>query len=98
MIVVVDTNALASAVRTAGAPLAHLTAYTRRCKSVVYLPQVVKKELRAYLDRFKLTVQRYFPLRAGSPPEAFAAIAGRYPVFEMMPSNDRERGRGEGAR
>jgi len=54
--------------------------------------------LRAYLDRFKLTVQRYFPLRAGSPPEAFAGIAGRYPVFEMMPSNDRERGRGEGAR
>jgi len=54
--------------------------------------------LRAYLDRFRLTVQRYFPLRAGSPPEAFAGIAGRYPVFEMMPSNDRERGRGEGAR
>jgi F420H(2)-dependent quinone reductase len=41
--------------------------------------------LGAYLDRFKLTVQRYFPLRAGSPPAAFAPIANRYPVFELDP-------------
>ena len=41
--------------------------------------------LRAYLDRFKVTVQRYFPVPAGSPPAAFASIAARYPVFELLP-------------
>jgi len=49
--------------------------------------------LRAYLDRFRLTVQRYFPVPAGSPPEAFTGIVERYPVFELLPPNE-----GEGAR
>jgi len=50
------------------------------------VPDSEKPEiLSAYLDRFKLTVQRYFPLRAGSPPAEFAQIAGRYPVFELNP-------------
>jgi deazaflavin-dependent oxidoreductase (nitroreductase family) len=40
--------------------------------------------LSAYLDRFKLTVQRYFPLPAGSAPEAFGELVGRYPVFELV--------------
>ena len=44
--------------------------------------------LRAYLDHFRLTVQRYFPVRAGSPLEAFAEFVERYPVFELLPSND----------
>ena len=39
--------------------------------------------LRAYLDRFRATVQRYFPVRAGSPPEAFVPIVDQYPVFEL---------------
>jgi deazaflavin-dependent oxidoreductase (nitroreductase family) len=39
--------------------------------------------LKAYLDRFKLTVQRYFPVAAGSPAEAFQPLAVRYPVFEL---------------
>jgi deazaflavin-dependent oxidoreductase (nitroreductase family) len=39
--------------------------------------------LKAYLDRFKLTVQRYFPIAAGSPPEAFKSLAVRYPVYEI---------------
>lgn len=39
--------------------------------------------LKAYLDTFKSEVQRYFPLPAGSPPEAFAAIADAYPVFQL---------------
>lgn len=43
--------------------------------------------LKAYLDRFKLTVQRYFPVAAGSEPRAFAGIAERYPVFELLASN-----------
>src|SRR5262245_34031562 len=39
--------------------------------------------LKIYLDRFKTTVRRYFPAPAGSPPEAFAELATRYPVFEL---------------
>ena len=51
------------------------------------LPDAEKPEvLKAYLDRFKLTVQRYFPVAAGSPAAAFAPLAGRYPVFELTPA------------
>ena len=39
--------------------------------------------LRAYLDRFRATVQRYFPVRAESPPEAFVPIVDQYPVFAL---------------
>src|SRR5215813_10480892 len=39
--------------------------------------------LKAYLDRYKLTVQRYFPIRAGAPLEAFQPLAPQYPVFEI---------------
>lgn len=42
--------------------------------------------LKAYLDRFRLTVQRYFPLPAGSPVNDFVSLAARYPVFELIPS------------
>jgi deazaflavin-dependent oxidoreductase (nitroreductase family) len=42
--------------------------------------------LKAYLDRFALTVQRYFPLPRESPASEFAPIAERYPVFELTPS------------
>lgn len=42
------------------------------------------KILKEYLDRFKLTVQRYFPLEAGSESRAFVKIAERYPVFELL--------------
>jgi deazaflavin-dependent oxidoreductase (nitroreductase family) len=50
------------------------------------IPDVGKPELlKAYLDRFKTTVQRYFPVPAGSPPQAFAEVAGSYPVFELLP-------------
>ena len=41
--------------------------------------------LRAYLDRFKRQVQRFFPVAAGSPREAFVPLASRYPVFELIP-------------
>jgi deazaflavin-dependent oxidoreductase (nitroreductase family) len=41
--------------------------------------------LKSYLDAFKLAVQRYFPVPAGSPESAFASIADRYPVFELLP-------------
>jgi deazaflavin-dependent oxidoreductase (nitroreductase family) len=39
--------------------------------------------LGAYLDRFRTTVQRHFPVTAGSPPQAFVSLAPRYPVFEI---------------
>src|SRR6059036_2496509 len=53
------------------------------------IPDIGKPSvLRAYLSRFKTTVQRYFPVPAGSPPDAFAAIAPRYPVFELLPLDD----------
>jgi deazaflavin-dependent oxidoreductase (nitroreductase family) len=39
--------------------------------------------LKVYLDTFKLTVRRYFPIPAGSPVEKFKPLANRYPVFEM---------------
>ena len=40
--------------------------------------------LKAYLDRFKLTVQRYFPVTAGADVSAFVQIADQYPVFELI--------------
>ncbi len=43
--------------------------------------------LKEYLDRFKTTVQRYFPIPAGSPPAAFTPYADRYPVFELRPAS-----------
>jgi deazaflavin-dependent oxidoreductase (nitroreductase family) len=44
--------------------------------------------LKAYLDRFALTVQRYFPIPRGSPTSEFAPIAERYPVFELTPAGE----------
>jgi deazaflavin-dependent oxidoreductase (nitroreductase family) len=40
--------------------------------------------LKAYLDRFRREVQRYFPVPAGSPVERFAQLAARYPAYELV--------------
>jgi deazaflavin-dependent oxidoreductase (nitroreductase family) len=40
--------------------------------------------LKTYLDRYKVAVQRYFPVRAGSEARAFRDVADRYPVFELL--------------
>jgi deazaflavin-dependent oxidoreductase (nitroreductase family) len=40
--------------------------------------------LKAYLDGFKSEVQRYFPVAAGSPAEAFAEVTQSYPAFELV--------------
>lgn|SRR5262249_2778524 len=40
--------------------------------------------LKDYLDRYKSTVQRYFPIPAGSPLAAFQPLISRYPVFEVI--------------
>lgn len=42
--------------------------------------------LKAYLDRFQKEVQRYFPVPAGSPPEAFKDLVQSYPAFELIPA------------
>ena len=42
--------------------------------------------LKTYLDRYKLTVQRYFAIPAGSPVEDFKPLTGEYPVFEIISS------------
>src|SRR5216683_5693684 len=41
--------------------------------------------LKAYLDHFKREVQCYFPVPAGSPPEAFRDLAPNYPASELIP-------------
>jgi deazaflavin-dependent oxidoreductase (nitroreductase family) len=50
------------------------------------IPDQDKPEiLKAYLDRFKREVQRYFPVPAGSPLQVFGPLAQSYPVFELIP-------------
>ena len=47
--------------------------------------------LKAYLDRFALEVQRFFPVAKGSPVDAFRDLAVRYPVFELTAHRDNGR-------
>jgi len=54
-----------------------------------YRPQAISDAeklplLKLYLDSFPGAVQRYFPIPAGSPPEAFRDLASNYPVFELL--------------
>ncbi|MGH9704882.1 MAG: nitroreductase/quinone reductase family protein [Candidatus Acidiferrales bacterium] len=58
---------------------------TRLQFQVRALPNQERPEiLKQYLDRFASTVQRYFPVPKGSPPQAFASFAEQYPVFELL--------------
>ena len=59
---------------------------TRRedCRLRAISEQEKPEVLKAYLDRFKMTVQRYFSIPAGSPLEKFAPVAAGYPVFELL--------------
>jgi deazaflavin-dependent oxidoreductase (nitroreductase family) len=41
--------------------------------------------LKAYPDNFKTEVQRYFPVLAGSPVEAFMELTASHPAFELLP-------------
>jgi len=71
----------------AGGEVTLVKAFSRRRFKVRALGNAEKPPLlKAYLDRYKTTVQRYFTLPAGSPAEAFAEFAGRYPVFELIPA------------
>ncbi len=42
--------------------------------------------LKSYLDSYKMTVQRFFPMPSGSPREAFEPFVSKYPVFEVTRS------------
>lgn len=42
--------------------------------------------LKTYLDSYKGAVQKFFPVKAGSPVSAFVELAGKYPVFEISPA------------
>jgi deazaflavin-dependent oxidoreductase (nitroreductase family) len=49
------------------------------------IPDVEKPEiLKAYLDNFKREVQRYFPVAADSPVQAFTPLVQNYPAFELI--------------
>ena len=49
------------------------------------IPDVEKPEiLKAYLDNFKREVQRYFPVAADSPVQAFTPLLQNYPAFELI--------------
>jgi deazaflavin-dependent oxidoreductase (nitroreductase family) len=62
---------------------------SRRRFRIRAVPNEQKPEiLKTYLDRFKLAVQRYFPVPAGSDAGAFREIADRYPVFELLPPSE----------
>jgi deazaflavin-dependent oxidoreductase (nitroreductase family) len=51
----------------------------------VPIPDDEKPEiLRAYLNEYRQTVQRFFSVPASSPLEAFRTIAERHPVFELV--------------
>jgi deazaflavin-dependent oxidoreductase (nitroreductase family) len=70
----VETSGEASLVRGARRERVRLRAIDNEDK-----PEILK----AYHERFKPTVKRYFPVAAGSPAEAFQPLAVRYPVFEL---------------
>ena len=49
------------------------------------IPDAEKPELlKLYLERYVAAVQRYFTVKAGSPPEVFRNVAPNYPVFELL--------------
>jgi hypothetical protein len=47
--------------------------------------------LQAYLARFASEVQRFFPVAEDAPVAAFADLAPRNPVFELLPVDDARR-------
>ncbi len=57
--------------------------FTLRELAVTDRPPILK----AYLDRYAPTVQRYFPIPKGSPADSFKELAVRYPVFELTAAN-----------
>ena len=42
--------------------------------------------LKAYLERYVGTVQRFFTVKAGAELSAYEAVASDHPVFELSPA------------
>jgi hypothetical protein len=81
-----DANWVRNA-RTAG-EIVLARAWRRHRYALSELPPGMRPPiLKAYLDRFAIEVQRFFPVPKGSPVEAFRELAPRYPVFELAPLN-----------
>jgi deazaflavin-dependent oxidoreductase (nitroreductase family) len=57
----------------------------RRYRAIAVLDPEKPNILKAYLDEYSKTVQRFFAVPAGSPPDAFIPIADRHPAFELIP-------------
>jgi hypothetical protein len=73
-------------------------ALRRRRYRVRELPPSLRPPiLKAYLDRYAAEVQRFFPVRKGSPVEAFDDLAPRYPVLELMPLDETTHGPAAGS-
>jgi deazaflavin-dependent oxidoreductase (nitroreductase family) len=57
----------------------------RQSFRLIAIPDAEKPALlKDYLDRFKTTVERYFPVPAGAPVQSFEALAANYPIFELI--------------
>jgi deazaflavin-dependent oxidoreductase (nitroreductase family) len=64
----------------------------RGSRSQRYRVRVVPPEarpllLKLYLERYPGQVQRFFSVQAGAPVEAFAAVAGDHPTYELVSSS-----------
>jgi rRNA-processing protein FCF1 len=70
MLIVIDTNALVSIVRSNLAPLQELTSYAKRYGGVVILPEVVRTEFSAYLERHLSETQNKLKSIVNRLPEA----------------------------
>jgi hypothetical protein len=62
------------------------TQWVRNAEATGEVTLKMKPEmLKLYLDSFPGAVQRFFPVPARSPAEAFRDLARNYPVFELLP-------------
>jgi deazaflavin-dependent oxidoreductase (nitroreductase family) len=57
----------------------------RRYRAVALHNEVKPEILKAYLEEYRNTVQKFFSVPAGSPVDAFRLVADRHPVFELIP-------------
>lgn len=71
--------------RVAGEITLRKRASRLRCRLRELKEEEKPEILKAYLESFTTTVQRYFPVPAGSAAEAFAAHSTDYPAFELLP-------------
>jgi deazaflavin-dependent oxidoreductase (nitroreductase family) len=55
--------------------------FTLRALNADEKPEIIRE----YLNRYKGTVQRYFPVPAEAPLKDFVPIAANYPAFELLP-------------